>query len=769
MFRNNTIFFKSLLILFFSVSDGFSVDKSDINGVVFDKQTGETLGSVNVFLEHTSIGASTDLDGNFTISGVSSGKYNLIVTMVGYKPFEKVIDIEPADVKEHKIYLEPTVLQLGAVVVTGTGTQKLYEDMPVRTMVVPRMEIERKQAVNLAEALSMQTGVRVENDCNNCNFTQLRIHGLDGKYSQILVDGDPVVSSLAGVYGLEHFPEEMIEQIEIVKGGGSALYGGGAVGGTVNLITRRPRIQSVKISYLGNSIENAGDNVISAVVQMVGKERKKGAYIFGSVRQRNPYDRNNDGFSELGLMKNNSIGFNYYHEPIDAGEISAHFHHIRETRRGGNNFERPVHEAEIAEAVEHDRWGGAVRWVHKPDLKFDYRFYYSFALQTRDSYYGGLGGYNGQDSLEALQYYGKTKNPLHVSGLQANYQYGRHLISAGLEYSNDKINDKSTADPDYYIDDAYTNFGLYLQDDIHFGSREQLVMIIGARLDKHSEISDPVISPRLTGRYKIDGNLNLRSSFSSGFKAPQTFDEDLHLCGLEGDQRVVRNSEDLDPENSYSISGGFEYQGSSTAMPFVVDISAFHTKLLEVFTENYVGIINGLEVWERTNGGGAHVNGVEIDVAARPFRSLELKTGWTYKQSEYAEELEDFETKNFLRTPDVYGNLSVNYDLTADINVFTALKFTGSADVPHEKVVEGQKDPELVLEESDSFTEIDFGISYRLTFSERLNSYSKINIGVKNVFDAYQSDLDYGADRDPAYVYGPSLPRTYYAGFEVSF
>ena len=296
-----------------------------------------------------------------------------------------------------------------------------------------------------------------------------------------------------------------------------------------------------------------------------------------------------------------------------------------------------------------------------------------------------------------------------------------------------------------------------------------MAFIAGARLDKHSEIENPIISPRLTAKYDMGHGFTSRAAFSSGFKAPQTFDEDLHLCGLAGDQRVIRNIDGLEAEHSVSFSGGVEYQTNNGGIPMIAAVSLFHTELGDVFTEEYVGVVDDLEVWQRVNSEGAHVTGFEVDFGIRPDRWLEFRTGFTFKQSEYDTPLEDFNTTNFLRTPDIYGHLRLSYDVTLKINFFMAGRYTGEADIPHEVLLAGEEEPELILEKSEEFVEFDLGLSYRIPINNKVNSFTKFNLGVKNILDTYQEDLDWGAERDPAYVYGPSQPRTVYAGFELSF
>lgn len=770
----NSIKVLLLLALFLSISQisfadtkSAKIEKGKIVGKVFDASSKKPLAGANVFLEHTTIGSAVNAAGDYSIPNAPAGKYHIVASMIGYKMEHKIIEINANEVTEVNFELKQSLLEMGAIVVTGTSTPHIYEDMPVRTEVIPRLVIEQKQAVNLAEALSFQTGIRVENNCQNCNFSQVRILGMDGKYSQILVDGDPVISSLAGVYGLEHFPQEMIDQIEIVKGGGSSLYGGGAVAGIINLRTRRPAMNRVKLKYLGNSIDGEMDQQVGTMAELVNENGTAGAYIFGSVRERNPYDYNDDGYSEIGELRSESIGFNWYLKPIETGELTTHLHRIHEERRGGNKFDQPKHEAEIAEGLEHWRWGGTVRWQHRPSPLFDYRVYYSFALQDRESYYGGLGGDTAADTLEALTFYGKTENPLHVGGLQMNYNLGSQLLTAGMQYSRDKLLDNATANPAYYIDEIYTNYGLFLQDNLHFGAEEEIEFIVGIRGDKHSELDNWIFSPRINGKFQIGGGFTLRGSYTTGFKAPQTYDEDLHLCGIEGDQRVIRNAGDLKEERSNSFSGGIDFLGYLNDMPLMLAVTGYYTELKDVFTEEFVGKTGNIEEWRRVNGDRAAVQGVEVDLGIRPVSILEIRGGLTYKNSEYDKPHEDFNTKNFLRTPDVYGFLRLSMDMTPDINIFAAADYTGKADVPHEIVVEGQDDPDLVLERSDAFFQINLGFSYCLPTFNGVNN--KLSFGVKNLTDAYQKDLDKGADRDPAYVYGPILPRTIYFGFETSF
>lgn len=767
MLKHIKIYSALIILLTATILSGSGVNQKAIHGKVVDEATKEALIGANIFIKESNIGTASNHNGYFILKGFELADFELSVSMLGYKTETLKITEQNFNYDTLYINLRQGMIEMGSIVVTGTNTAHLYENVPVKTEIIPNALILKKKSLNLAEALSFQTGLSVDNECNNCNFTQVRILGFDGKYSQILIDGDPVMSTLGGVYGLEHFPKEMIEQIEVVKGGGSALYGSGAISGTINLMTKRPAFNSTKINYLGQSADGSYDQQLGAVAELVSDDGLTGAFIFGSTRSRNPYDRNLDGYTEIGELKNETIGFNFFHRPSNKTEVNLSLHRIHEERRGGSELEKPIHESRIGEWTEHFRWGGKIGWMHRINNKIDYKVNYSFSILERDSYYGGLAENTPEGRLKALNFYGYSNNPLHSGGIQGNYRFSNQVITAGFQYFRDELLDRSVANESYYVDEVFENAGFFLQDEIFFGSSNQFTIIAGARVDKHSAIQNWIVSPRLNLMYKFDNGLIVRAGYSTGFKAPQIFDEDLHICGLEGDQRVIRNSNYLKEERSHTFTIGTEYQDFIGKTPLLIGITGFYTRLDGAYSEQFVSREDKFEVWERINSTGAYVTGIELDLGVKPFSSIEFRSGLTYKKNKYDEKLEDFNTRNFLRTPDLFGHFNVIYDVTKNLGIFTAVKYQGKMNVPHEILIEGNDEPLLKLERVPSFVELDFGITYNL---QLINNFStKLSVGVKNLTDAYQGDLDYGLNRDPGYVYGPANPRTMYFSIETSF
>ncbi|MFH0736516.1 MAG: TonB-dependent receptor [bacterium] len=737
-----------------------------ITGRIIDAATKEPLGGVNVLVKNTNIGVATNADGLFSIKNIHATKIDLQISIVGYKALESKIDSRKDQMENLLFELKQSMIEMGSVVVTGTNSLHLYENASVKTEIIPRKLIQQQNACNLAEALGLQTGVMVENDCNNCNFTQVRILGFDGKYSQVLIDGDPVISSLGGVYGLEHYPEEMIEQIEIVKGGGSSLYGGGAVAGTINMMTRRPAFNSTQISYSGSSADGAYDQRVGALAEIISTNNNSGFYVYGSTRSRNEYDRNGDGYTELGILKNETIGFNGFVKPFNNSEIQVSFHRIFEERRGGGELEKPVHESSIAEMVKHYKWGGKLKWIQKISPVFEYKINYAFSILQRDSYYGGLSEDTPEARLEALNYYGFSDNPLHTGGVQFNYIIGSNSITAGAQYDHDKLLDKSVSNAAYYVDETFKNFGIYLQDELSLDELDRLQLVAGIRFDDHSALDSWIVSPRINVKYKLLDAFTLRAGYTTGFKAPQIFDEDLHICGLEGTQRVIRNSSGLKEEKSSSFNLGLEYQDFIGDMPILFGLTGFYTKLTDAYADEFISANGTIEYWERINSSGADAKGVEIDLGIKPVNQLEIRTGFTIKENKYKDEVTDFNTKEFLRTPNAFGYMRVAYDITKSLNAFVSFKYTGPMYVSHEVVVDYQEDPLLVLKHTNEFVEVDVSITKKIELFDDVTS--ELALGVKNITDSYQDDLDYGITRDPGYVYGPSQPRTVYFSINLS-
>lgn len=269
--------------------DAPALNPSDANivGHILDKKTGEHLSFINVFLKGTTIGTSTDATGHYYLKNLPEGKYTLVMKTLGFKTVEKPITLKKGKTLEINFEAEEDLVSLDGVVVSANRNETTRRLAPSLVNVLDSKTFETTHATSLADGLNFQPGVRVENNCQNCGFQQVRINGLEGPYTQILVDSRPIFSALTGVYGLEQIPANMIERVEIMRGGGSALFGSSAIAGTINIITKEPLRNSAQISHSLTMIGgDRPDNSTTINASLVTDDHKAGIYMFGEPLSR---------------------------------------------------------------------------------------------------------------------------------------------------------------------------------------------------------------------------------------------------------------------------------------------------------------------------------------------------------------------------------------------------------------------------------------------------------------------------------------------------
>ena len=234
------------LVIIAFVMLSLTANSQTIKGKITSKN--EVVPFANIIIEATKLGVSADENGNYVIENAPLGHHHIIASAVGMITKKSHNDVNKG-INTINIELVSSVYNLDQVVVTGTKTFKRRTQSPVIVNVMDSRQLESVQACNLAEGLNFQPGLRVETDCQTCNYTQLRMNGLAGGYSQILINGRPIFSPLTGLYGMEQIPTNMIDRIEIVRGGGSSLYGSSAIGGIVNVITKLPTTNNFSFGY----------------------------------------------------------------------------------------------------------------------------------------------------------------------------------------------------------------------------------------------------------------------------------------------------------------------------------------------------------------------------------------------------------------------------------------------------------------------------------------------------------------------------------------
>lgn len=761
-------YIKIILLLILAVSYNCVIAQekkrdSHLMGHITDKETGDHIPYATIIVRGTNKGAISDATGHFMITDLKEGKYAIEASFVGYKSSIKEVTILKNKSTEIIFDLEIDQMAIDDIVVSSTRNQTKRKDSPTVVGVLSSKQFNITSSKNVAEALNFQPGLRVDYNCSNCGVPQLRINGLAGQYSQMLLDSRPIFSSLSAVYGLEQMPAGMIERVEVIRGGGSALFGSNAIGGVVNIITKEPVSNTLSVSNITGVLEGGKTDVNTTINgSFVSPDNKVGVYIFGMLRDREAYDRDNDGFTEIPTLNSNTLGFRGFYRTSENSKITIEYHNMKEFRRGGNNLDNPPHQTDITEQLNHNINGGSMKFdIFSSDYKHRFNAYASAQYIARDSYFGTHGNPNA---------YGKSNDMTANAGVQYTYSMKKLLFmpaefTIGTEYNYNKLNDKMIV-YDRDIMQKSISYGGYLQNE---WKNKTFSLLIGARIDKHNKVNKAIISPRANIRYTPDENIILRASYSSGYRAPQAYDEDLHVAAVGGEVSLIHLATGLKPEYSNSYSASIDLYHTIGNFSGNLLIEGFHTRLKDVFTLEQIGKDDkGNILLERRNANGMKITGVNVETRINYLNKVNLQAGYTYQQSRYNEPTKWSESneiapqRTLLRSPDNYGYLSLNYNVTKKIAVAGNATYTGSMIAPH---FAGyiEKDTEV---KTPSFWDMGAKISYNFKLSKYLGF--ELSGGIKNILDSYQDDIDKGVDRDSKYIYGPNAPRTVFIGLKFT-
>ena len=733
-----------------------------IAGHVIVKGTEESIPFATVMILGTNRGAVSNEEGQFEFRKLAAGKYTLRVQVMGYKTQEKTITVSAEATSVVHFQMEEVSFTTDEVVVSANRNEVSRKAAPVVVNVMSAKLFETVNSTDLAKSLNFQSGLRVENNCQNCGFPQVRINGLEGPYSQILINSRPIISALSGVYGLEQIPVNMIERVEVVRGGGSALFGANAVGGTINIITKDPINNSFQVaSTMSNMNGKSWEQYMGGNVSLVAKDNSYGIALYETYRNRNPYDADGDGFSELGKLNMNTFGMRDYYRPNYFSRINVEYHTTNEFRRGGNKFNLQPHEADITEQTKHIINSGGVSYDRYWGEKHKMSVYGSVQHTDRNSYYGA------QKDMNA---YGKTNDLTWVVGGMYVGNMDRCLFApatftGGVEYQSNSLHDVMTG----YHRDMQQDVriaGGFVQNEWRLN---RWTMLVGARLDKHNLIDHPIFSPRVNFLYKPSDNLQARLTYSTGFRAPQAYDEDLHVTAVGGEGVQIRLADGLREERPTSLSVSWDWSFPMGHWQSNILLEGFYTDLHHVFVLEDIGEDqNGDKIKERRNGSGAKVYGVNLDAKVAHGREAQLQLGFTVQRSRYnraevwtSEGEEEQTTKRMPRTPDYYGYFTFTSAPLKNFDFSLSGTYTGKMIVPHMAgYIEKSR-----MEHTPQFMDLNLKLNYTFVLKDHIKM--QVNGGVQNIFNSFQKDLDKGEFRDAGYFYGPTQPRTYFVGIKI--
>lgn len=747
-----------------AINTDVHVTDAHIYGHVVEARTGEHLPHIFIMLKGTTTGVSSDNTGHYFIRNVPVGKFIIEVSAIGYKTQMREIEVKEGVSYEVNFVLEDDYVQLDGVIVSATRSETTRRNSPTLVNVLDMKMYDRSNSSTVAQGLVFQPGVRVENNCQNCGFQQVRINGLDGQYTQILIDSRPIFSALAGVYGIEQLPANMVDRVEIMRGGGSALFGSSAIAGTINIITKEPVRNSAAISHTTTSVNgsSAFHNTTDINASIVSEDNKLGLAVFAQNTDKDAWDANGDGFTELSRISGQTAGARGYIKTGLYSKITAEYHHLQEFRRGGDNLDLPPHEVMIAEQTKHGINTGGLKfdWFSK-NQQHRLNVFASVQHINRESYYGAQKDPNA---------YGKTTDLTWVGGAQYVYKFNKCLfmpadLTVGLEYNEDYLKDNMWG-YNRVTDQTVRIASLYAQNE---WKNARWGVLIGGRLDKHNLIKGVIFSPRANLRYNPTKDINLRASYSYGFRAPQAFDEDLHIDNVGGTVSMIRLAKDLKVEKSQSVSVSADMYHSWGNWQGNFLVEGFFTDLGDVFALKEIGFEDGILIKERYNESGARVFGGNLEGKIAWKDQVQVQLGFTAQSSKYKEarswsdEGDVPASRRMFRSPNFHGYCTASYNPLKQLTLALTGTFTGKMLIEHHAGFISQN----MTVETPSFWDLNFKAAYDFKIYKSFSL--QLNAGVQNIFNSFQKDFDSGADRDSGYIYGPTLPRSFFFGVKLNY
>ncbi|MFP4282148.1 MAG: TonB-dependent receptor plug domain-containing protein [Opitutales bacterium] len=695
----------------------------------------------------------------------------------------------PAPTHDHD---DPVELDLFTVVSTATRTERLATEGAIRTELLGPELFRATGSPNLAAAIEYLPGARVEANCQNCGTAEVKLLGLGAGYNQLLFDGQPLFSGLAAVYGLEHIPTAFIERIEVVKGGASSLYGPKAVAGVINIIPREPVVNQV---YAVGSIEAMDDALKRsgvAVFDWVDPAQRAATSLYGEYRATEAVDLNDDGFSEITEKDFYTVGTNTWFYPTPDSRVSAHYAYTWEERRGGDRFDLLPHETQITEALEHRWHRGGLFYEQDVSPDFSFKLGGSISQIERDSYYGGVGDtpLPGQTGYDATAYtaavekaqllYGFTESTRYTLDSIFTWWLDQHTLSFGAQYKHDDVFDEKrnaedrplrpdgtvAARPgeDPIADGSFDNLGFYVQNE--WDPAPAWTVIAGLRADKHSHLDEWILSPRAAVRHTVSSELTLRAAVSTGFRAPEIFDEDFHIEILDDPTRT-RNAPDLQEERSVSYATGFIWTPRAADNRLQVDLEFYRTEIDDTFYVPDIVFTDARGAYkQRENAGGSVVQGIEANALYRLTDRLSLEGGIAYNDTRFDEAQEVIEgifADRYIESPRWSGVAQLNYLNEDLVDVFLGVIYTGPMIAVNE--ADG-----FLNRETDTFFVIDLSVKKHFPLASRDDApHLDLTVGVRNLLDERQDDLPSGPGRDPGYFYGPRFPRSLFVTLAYHF
>jgi outer membrane receptor for ferrienterochelin and colicins len=765
--KNKIVMYGLLLVICcITFNQTLSAQQTTLKGTV--TSNGQPVEGATVVLLNSTWGVITDSLGFFMINNVPPGKYKVQVSSLGYIQSEKAVTLTENEPVALYFEIIRNNSALNEVVVTGTMKEVSKTESPVPVEVYTARFFRSNPTPSIFDALQNVNGVRPQINCNVCNTSDIHINGLEGPYTMVLIDGMPIVSGLATVYGLSGIPQALIERVEIVKGPASTLYGSEAVGGLINIITKK----AIHAPVLSADVFATSWGEVNADVAVKLDVGKKAQSLFGVTvfNYSNPVDNNKDNFTDVTLQKRISV-FNKWNVERNHNRVfSLAARYIYEDRWGGEmNWEKKYRGGDevYGESIYTSRW--ELFGTYQLPVKERIMFQFSANGHDQNSVYGNMSYIADQKiAFGQLSWFKELGKHDFLAGLAYRYTYYDDNTPATASSANLNINKPTRSHLP----------GVYVQDEIALNDQNRL--LLGMRYDYNS-LHGNILTPRINYKWRSKNNNNvLRVSFGNGYRVANVFTEDH--AALTGAREVVFIS-DLKPETSWNGNVNFVKKIYLNNGTFIgLDASVFYTHFNNKIIADYEVDPNKI-IYDNLNG-YAVSKGISLNLDVTWINGLKILAGGTY--------MDVYSTENGVREWQLFserftGVWNVGYTFR---NIGLTIDYTGNVYSPMRLPLLSDTDPRSPYSPWWSIQNIQL--------TKGFNNGFEIYGGIKNLlnwtpnkgnpfiiartndpfdkqvqFDAngqamIKPDNPYGLTFDSAYVYGPNQGIRGFIGFRYS-
>ena len=710
----------------------------------------EPLPFAIVGVKGTTYGTQADIDGVFSIRNLPPGEYTFVASSMGFRSQEIGEYVVVDSVLTLNFNLKQSAIEIDGVAVTGTLIRSFVKDSPTKISVVSPAYLEKIPTVNVMDVIQNVNGLYQQIDCGVCGTNNIRINGVDGPYTAVLIDGMPIMSSLASVYGLNGISPSMIQQVEVIKGPMSTLYGSEAMGGVINIITKSPQTAP---PFTINVFRTAhGENALDAggAKQWDQWSTLASATLFHNDQY---YDDNDDNFADLTLATRGSFFVRTARrDPSGRPQLELSTRYYYENRIGGTgdyvkNYSDALRGSDLiyGESISTHR----IEMIGMLNLKPETgaRLDASLNLHDQDSFYGA-DSYSAHQSTAFMQ----LLWPMRISGRQTlllgsalrGQRYDDNTSATGLK--NEAGTTLKNLPDNRWIPSLFAQHEWLTSESVRLNT--------GMRIDYQND-HGWIPSPSASLKISTGDATTLRLNAGTGFRIVNLFTEDH--AAYSGSRTTVL-LEDLDPERSFNGTMSVQHIFDINSNPLTVDLEGFYTYFTNKIEPNYSRpnqiVYANLQGSSTTRGGSLTLS---QSLTAMPLTytigatlmDVFIKEDGTSQPLEFA--------------PDYQGVVNATYRLPVDMRLDFTMNLTGPMKLP-EYAPPFERDP----------TSPRFAVhNIQLTKDIELNTGSLLQpyIAVENITNYTQDsplvapENPFGERFDTAYVYGPIHGRSLGLGF----